>query len=320
VRHYADRPLVWRRLKDELRLEVSSKQFDLYDDPLLLYLIFLKWGYYPLGGASEDLDHLVVDEVQDFSVAELAALKHAVRAPHELTFVGDLAQKIISDKSFSSWGEVLAALGFKDTAPLSLTVAHRSTLQIMELAAALRARASDEGPQLAAPRMGAVPTYTTYPTHRDMTLAVVDWVRGRTRESPRALCGIICRTVDEAAQLVTDLRNTGLPNVRLGHREFDFSPGVIAAAVAEVKGLEFRHVLVVNPSVRAYAPDRPESRNLLYVAATRAEASLDFAGVDEPSPLLPAWLFEEDPEEHAEEVPKENPEDDLEAESGEETV
>ena len=294
--HYATDPVMWKKVKESLRLEVSSKQLDAYDDPLLLHLIFLKWGYYPTAsGEAETLDHLVVDEAQDFSVAELSALTNALRAPHDLTLVGDLAQKIILNKSFGSWDDILKRLGFTDTAPLHLTVAYRSTIPIMQLAAAIRQEVANEGALYAANRMGPVPRYLHTETRRDMLLAIKAWIVARTQEAPRSLSGIICRSIDEAVSLVNELRTLGLPNVRLGNRDaFDFSPGVLITDVQQVKGLEFRHVLIVNPSDRAYAPAHPESRNLLYVAITRAEAHLDFIGDAPPTPLLPPWVFEED--------------------------
>lgn len=298
--NYADQPQLWKKVREQLRLQVTGKQYDSYDDPLLLHLIFLKWGYYPLGNAKrETLDHLVIDEAQDFSLAELMALAHAVRTAHDITLVGDMAQRIITNKSFTSWKSMLAALGFKDTNPLELTVGHRSTLPIMELAASVRDSVENTSAQYSTGRMGPVPTYIAVDTRRDMIIATGEWIRTRTRENSRALCGIICRTAEEARSLVNDLRTLGLPNVRLGHRDqFDFSPGILITNVHQVKGLEFRYVLIVNPSARAYAPEHPESRNLLYVAITRAEERLDFVACDPGTPLLPEWLFEEEaPEE-----------------------
>ena len=83
------------------------------------------------------------------------------------------------------------------------------------------------------------------------------------------------------------LRKQGHASVRLGHRDqFDFSPGVVVTNVHQVKGLEFRNVLVVEPSEENYRAGSEEEQNLLYVAMTRAEWRLDFIGAKKQSSLL----------------------------------
>lgn len=299
--HYSQAPLVWKKINDQLQFEVQTKQFDSADDALLLHLIFLKWGYYPREKRErEHLDHIVIDEAQDFSIPELSALLNTVRAPHELTLSGDIGQKVIGNKLFSSWRDVLSDLGFQNTIPLQLTVAYRSTLPIMEFATAIRGT-RDEETQYSSGKSGPVPSYTHYDTERDMLLGIGDWIRKRLAEDPQALCGIICRFAEQATALCNDLQSLGFFQLRLGHGDhFDFSPGIIVTDVYQVKGLEFRNVLLVNPSARAYSKAHPDSQNLLYVAVTRAEARLDLVGHDPPSPLLPQWLFEKDKEELSE--------------------
>jgi hypothetical protein len=67
--------------------------------------------------------------------------------------------------------------------------------------------------------------------------------------------------------------------------EFDFAPGAHATAVAEVKGLEFDHVIIPDASAPAY-PDSPASRRALYVAMTRPTRQLVLAAVGPWSPIL----------------------------------
>ena len=93
--------------------------------------------------------------------------------------------------------------------------------------------------------------------------------------------------------MVEQLRKLGYASVRLGHRDqFDFSPGIVVTNIHQVKGLEFRNVLILDPSEAHYptpSADKPESeegRNLLYVAITRAEVRLDFMGTEKQTSLL----------------------------------
>ena len=69
--------------------------------------------------------------------------------------------------------------------------------------------------------------------------------------------------------------------------DFTFAPGVEVAPVSAVKGLEFDYVVILEPSASRW-PDRPESRRVLHVAATRAIHQLWLTCVETPSPVLPA--------------------------------
>ena len=55
--------------------------------------------------------------------------------------------------------------------------------------------------------------------------------------------------------------------------------------VAEVKGLEFDHVVLPDVAAGRYA-DTPEARRALYVAATRASSQLVLSAAGQPSPLI----------------------------------
>ncbi len=114
------------------------------------------------------------------------------------------------------------------------------------------------------------------------------WIGERQKDSAKALSAILCRWPKQAQQLLEELRRLGFNSVRLGHRDqFDFSPGIVVTNVHQVKGLEFRNVLIVEPSEENYRSTSEEETNLLYVAVTRAEERLDFLGVQPRSALLP---------------------------------
>ena len=86
-------------------------------------------------------------------------------------------------------------------------------------------------------------------------------------------------TVDFTDQLKDDLEEMIPDGLRLGHRDqFSFEPGIIVTNVHQVKGLEFDAVCIVEPSEENYPQTRPESRNMLYVAITRAEDELMLIG------------------------------------------
>ena len=68
-------------------------------------------------------------------------------------------------------------------------------------------------------------------------------------------------------------------------QRFSFGPGVEVAEVADVKGLEFDYVVLLEASAAQY-PDTPGARRRLHVGATRAIHQLWLTSVATPSPLL----------------------------------
>ncbi|MDO8493819.1 MAG: AAA family ATPase [Deltaproteobacteria bacterium] len=278
----------WEMVRKLLSEQAEAQVCEAMDDPLILHLVFAEKGFYPSKQA-ESLavcDHLVVDEVQDFGIVEIRALLNAVDPQRTVTLVGDIAQKVVMGRNFDSWDEMLKAAGFTETTPIELSVSHRSTNEIMELASQIRAGGSAL-PPLQATRNGPSPTFIRAGSPKDLPNFVQQWIEERTKENSRSFSAVICRWPKEAEALVDSLRKLGMTSVRLGHRDsFEFSPGVVVTNVNQVKGLEFRNVLIVDPAETSYSQQSEEERNLLYVAVTRAEQRLDFIGYQQRSKLL----------------------------------
>lgn len=292
--------LFWRRwdlVRVQLKEQSDKKICDFQDDPLLLHLIYAEHGYYP--AKSPDslgvCDHIVIDEAQDFGVVEIRALLNAVDRHKTLTIVGDVAQKITAGRDFGGWDALLREAGFQNTTPISLTVSYRSTSEIMKIASALRGPGAVSEGHDASGRQGPAPTFQRAENPAVLPHRIARWIEARQKDSPRSVSAIICRWPKQAQELVEQLRKMGHPAVRLGHRDqFEFSPGVTVTNAHQVKGLEFRNVLIVEPSEENYKPASEEERNLLYVAVTRAELRLDFIGSKKPTPLLPRLHDPED--------------------------
>ena len=106
-------------------------------------------------------------------------------------------------------------------------------------------------------------------------------------QDPSRLIALICRYPKQAMELKEDLnRMTGV-KIRLGHRNrFSFEPGIIATNVHQVKGLEFDAVALIEPNESNYPHLQRESRNMLYVAITRAQDDLLVIGQNPFSKIL----------------------------------
>ena len=77
-----------------------------------------------------------------------------------------------------------------------------------------------------------------------------------------------------------------LPQVRLvENQDFTFSPGIEITEIAQVKGLEFDYVILVDVSDENYS-DAPADRRRLHVGATRAVHQLWLTSVGTPSSLV----------------------------------
>ena len=107
---------------------------------------------------------------------------------------------------------------------------------------------------------------------------------------PTASCAVIARHPEQADAYFDGLRRAEVPALRRVRRdEFNFQPGVDVTDVAQVKGLEFDYVVMVDVNAASY-PDQRWARHLLHIGVTRAAHQLWLVSTGEPSELIPAAL------------------------------
>lgn len=206
--------------------------------------------------------HVVVDEAQDLTPMQWRML--ARRAPGgSLTLVGDFGQASRAGAA-RGWDEVLGLLPRHDEARrVTLSVNYRTPAEIMDLANRLLAAvAPDVAPTRAVRETGEHPRLVA---SADPLAAAID----ETRRAA-ALGGSVAVIAPPAARgpIATALGDLGaLADV----------PEVLDAPVAVVdptaaKGLEFDHVVVVEPA--ELVTDDLAGLRLLYVTLSRATRSL----------------------------------------------
>ena len=118
------------------------------------------------------------------------------------------------------------------------------------------------------------------PTDRlvsDLPAAVLDVVRGYVAEPGRS---VVIAPPDLVAPIFDSLREAGV-DVAAGARGLDAAVGVMTPT--QVKGLEFDHVLVVEPAVVGAGASGLAD---LYVALTRATSRLDLVRTGPLPPSL----------------------------------
>lgn len=206
--------------------------------------------------------HVVVDEAQDLSPMECRAI--ARRAPFgSVTVLGDLAQGT-TPWAARSWKTVLRHLGKPDAVVVPLTTGFRVPGAVLALANRLLERLEVEVPAARSLRgdgelrfreaggdlVGAVVGAVRDALGREGSVGVVaaDGDVGRVREALGA-AGIAAGGADELGARVA----------------------VVPASV--VKGLEYDHVVAVEPAAIVEAEERGLHR--LYVVMTRAVAGLE---------------------------------------------
>ena len=206
--------------------------------------------------------HVLVDEAQDLTPMQWRML--ARRCPTgSCTLVGDFGQASRAGAA-SGWDDVLSHLPTHD-APrrVDLTVNYRTPAEIMELANRLLAAAAPEIP----------PTRSVRTTGVEPVFARVDdpvaeaAVRARAFSTLRGTTAVIA-PVDRHAAITEALRDVGA--VADSPEALDAPVGVFDAM--DAKGLEFDHVVVVEPAELVEA-DRAGLR-MLYVTLTRATQDL----------------------------------------------
>lgn len=229
--------------------------------------------------------HIIVDEVQDFTAAELAAIVGGVSRLDQLTLVGDSSQAIGTEGAFIGWEKLRQHWNFSPEHArfVSLTVSHRSTLPIMRLADFVNGqKRTPEG------KPGNPPIWFHCCHENQGITEAIAWLTRVTEKFPDSLSVVLCRTMKEASYVYSLLKPTFQHAVRLGDdNSFSFEEGIVVTSVAMVKGLEFPHVMIWNPNAINYS-DTPRHRNMLYVAITRAEDHLCLVTWNNQSPLLPS--------------------------------
>jgi len=281
-----DRGLITNALQyiDEVH---QRGQFDPLEEALVTRLYQLRSGSMQRrSGPPAKYKHILADEIQDFTPAELATIVGSVEKPHGLTLVGDTSQASRGQSAFPVWEKLRKfwSLGESLSSFMTLAVSHRSTGAIMRLAH--HVQGSPYGAHDGKP--GRPPLWYHCETEDQGVQECIGWLERVTAKFPTSVCVVICKDDGDAREAESLLRPSFGPVLsRAENGKLDFQEGIIVTPVRFVKGLEFPNVFLWNPSAKNY-PAEDQSRSLLYIAITRAEEHLAMATWGKASPLLPS--------------------------------
>ncbi len=205
-----------------------------------------------VGTPSRTFDHVIVDEAQDLSPMQLRMIGRRAR-DGALTILGDVAQGT-GAVTYASWDEVLPYLPHGDEAEVEeLRHAYRVPREIMQLALPLLDTIAPDLERPLAYRVGGLE-----PVLRQVAEDAL--LREAYHEAER-----LAREDGLVALIVPD----ELVEPALAHgSSFEGIPLLTPRAA---KGLEFDHVIVVEPALVA---DREQGLRELYVALTRPTTTL----------------------------------------------
>ncbi|MDJ0466329.1 AAA family ATPase [Streptomyces sp. H27-C3] len=211
----------------------------------------------------ESYGHVVIDEAQDLSPMQCRAIARRVDFG-SVTVLGDLAQGT-TPWAARNWPELLAHLGKGAAAVVPLTKGFRVPAAIVELANRLLGALDVDVPPGHSLRTDGELAIREV---RDLTVATVEAVRAAlTREGS---VGVIADEAQVPA-LREALAAAGVTGG--GPLAAGSAPRVSVLPAALAKGLEYDHVVAVEPA--AIVGAEPRGLHRLYVVLTRAVSRLD---------------------------------------------
>ena len=260
-------------------------RLDPEDDALLMRAWQLRCGRLGPRGRALAYQHIVLDEVQDFSPVEVQVLLETADKRKSVTLAGDTRQHISKDAGFSSWQSFLTRIGVQSTALSTLEVSYRTTHPVTRFAIDVLGNTDEQAPRTT--RDGPPVELFRFGDHGACVAFLVEELRRLMRSEPNANVALLTPDVSLSSLYFDGLRRGDLPNVRkIVAQRFAFAPGIDVVEAHEVKGLEFDYVVIVEASAR-YWPDTDHHRRVLHVAATRAVHQLWLTSVGTPSSILP---------------------------------
>ena len=224
------------------------------------------------------LAHVVVDEAQDLSPMECRALGRRC-STGSATVLGDLAQGT-TPWAAPSWPTLLANLGKPDTGVRELSVGYRVPRQILDYASTLLA--------VIAPELRPASSLRADPGALDLTRVPAASLSGALVTACRQACAQPGSVAVIAADPQVPELGRALDRAGLAYGAPGTDAALTLVPVTLAKGLEYDHVIVVEPARIAGAEARGLQR--LYVALTRAVSRLTVVHSEplpEPLPARP---------------------------------
>ena len=225
----------------------------------------------------QSFGHVVVDEAQDLSPMQARAI--ARRSEHgSITLLGDLAQGT-APWAAANWRDTLGHLGKPEAVVVPLTVGFRVPAAVVDLANRLLPALGVDVPEAVSLRRDGELAIVGVPDASGVDAAMLVEVTAALEHE-----GSVAVIAADAAvdRLRAHLAAAGLRTATPADVETEARVTVVPATI--VKGLEYDHVIVIEPADIVAA--EPRGLNRLYVVLTRAVSRLSVVHAQPlPGPL-----------------------------------
>ncbi|WP_125766760.1 RNA polymerase recycling motor HelD [Lapidilactobacillus wuchangensis] len=265
----------WQTRLEQVKSQFERHQLALSDCAPYLYLRDQLTG----GGQNHQIQYLFIDEMQDYSPAQLAYLHHAFPLA-KLTLLGDQAQDLFaSSAGLTQFDAAIAALfPHKKVKIYRLNNSYRSTQQITHFASALL---PDHQEILAFNRPGPKPQLVVCQRLAELNQQVSQQCERLLAK--QTMVAVLTKTEVEAEQIYATLQSDA-PVTLMTEKQHHLEPGVMIMPIYLAKGLEFDAVIGYNVSASLF--QNTTDAHILYTIASRAMHELVLISLGQPSALI----------------------------------
>ncbi|CAJ1202318.1 DNA helicase IV [Companilactobacillus paralimentarius] len=265
---------VWQTMIESIDDCIETHKLNLSDSVAILYLRDLLTD----GGINHAIQHIFIDEVQDYTMAQLKYIAHAFPNA-KMTLLGDRAQDVLTSsyRKKDLVTEVNDLFNKKKITTITLNQSYRSTAEITNFATKLLPNGSEIK---AFSRQGEDPVIKVF-DNDDYYQGLKDTARELNKKYDTV--AILTRNQAQAEQIYAHYGDESI--VTLVDADFRSIPkGILVLPIYLAKGLEFDAVIAHDVSATNYPDER--SVDVLYTICTRAMHSLTLCVDKEISPLL----------------------------------
>ncbi|RDB56990.1 DNA helicase [Paraeggerthella hongkongensis] len=245
-------------------------------------LVPVEWLYLKMaltGLGNPDAKYVMIDEVQDYTAAQLTVLARYFRRAHFL-LLGDQNQAIGPDTATFDDVKAVFQKARGSVEECRLMTSYRSSPAITALFAGLLA--DEERLRISSiRRQEEAPAIIERATEEERDRELVRVIEAASADE--GLTAVILPQKHQAKQLQKKLGD-GAPPLIDAEATLPTS-GVVLTSLKLAKGLEFDHVIVPEASERTF-PDDPLSRRRLYTTVSRATGRITLLAQGKLTPLL----------------------------------
>lgn len=265
---------VWQTMIESIDDQIEAHKLGLSDSVAILYLRDIITD----SGVNHAIQHIFIDEVQDYTMAQLKYIAHAFPNA-KMTLLGDRAQDVLTSsyRKKDLVTEVNDLFKKKKITTITLNQSYRSTAEITNFATKLL----PNGDQVKAfSRQGEDPIIKVF-DNDDYYQGLKDTARELNQKYDTV--AILTRNQAQAEQIYTHFSDESI--ITLVDADFRSIPkGILVLPIYLAKGLEFDAVIGHDISAKNYPDAR--SVDVLYTICTRAMHSLTLCVDQTMSPLL----------------------------------